>query len=168
MCVCVCVDCTRACYNCLLTYYNQRDHRLLNRHEVKDLLLTLTNSEVRRGHEERTYEQHYHWLRQLTDSRSELEKKFLDQLYRAGSRLPDAAQKATMDPPSRPDFFYKDNYVCVFCDGSVHDSAEQRNKDEKIRKALTAKGFRVVVIRYDKPLDEQISNHKDIFGVVTQ
>ncbi|RMF69319.1 MAG: DEAD/DEAH box helicase [Calditrichaeota bacterium] len=160
------LECTRACYDCLLTYYNQRDHKILNRHAIKDLLLTLSSSEVRRGHEGRSYEEHYQWLRQLTDSRSELEKKFLDQLYREGRRLPDEAQKVISDPPVRPDFFFEDGYVCIFCDGSVHDNPEQRKEDEKIRKALTAKGFRVVVIRYDRSLADQIKAHEDIFGVV--
>ena len=30
--------CSRACYECLMSYYNQRDHRLLNRHAVRDCL----------------------------------------------------------------------------------------------------------------------------------
>ena len=33
--------CGRACYECLMSYYNQRDHRLLDRHVVRDALTAL-------------------------------------------------------------------------------------------------------------------------------
>lgn len=36
--------CAKACYDCLLSYYNQRDHIRLDRHRVKDYLLSLTQS----------------------------------------------------------------------------------------------------------------------------
>lgn len=39
--------CEAACYDCLLSYGNQRDHRLLDRHAVKDLLLALARPSVR-------------------------------------------------------------------------------------------------------------------------
>ncbi|HHO59507.1 MAG TPA: DUF1998 domain-containing protein [Thiotrichales bacterium] len=159
-------QCARACYDCLLTYRNQWDHKLLNRHRVKELLMQLMACETRAGTAERTYEQHYQWLRRQTDSRSELEKKFLDQLYREGRRLPDDAQKLMKNYHCRPDFFYRDGYVCVFCDGSVHDAPDQREKDENIRKTLRASGFRVVVIRYDRDLGEQITENEEVFGVV--
>ncbi|MFQ5769683.1 MAG: helicase-related protein, partial [bacterium] len=161
-------DCARACYHCLLTYYNQRDHNILNRNLIKEILLKLSQCETKRGYETRTYDQHYQWLRNQVDSRSDLEKKFLDQLYRNGRRLPDEAQKLLSDLPSRPDFYYKDGYVCVFCDGSVHDTPEQRKEDQQIRSQLRKSGFRVVIIRYDRPLDEQIAENEDIFGVVNK
>jgi hypothetical protein len=37
-------DCEAACYNCLMSYYNQMDHRLLDRQSIKDFLLTLAGS----------------------------------------------------------------------------------------------------------------------------
>jgi len=36
--------CTVACYECLLSYRNQREHRFLNRHRVRDYLLALTGA----------------------------------------------------------------------------------------------------------------------------
>jgi superfamily II DNA/RNA helicase len=160
------IDCARACYNCLLTYRNQRDHLILNRHLIKDQLFALLKCQTRKSHESRTYEQHYEWLRVQTDNRSSLEKKFLDFLFERGRKLPDAAQKSIEEPFCCPDFYYNDGYVCVFCDGSVHDTPKQREEDGRLRTALTNKGFRVVVIRYDKDIEQQVNEHSDVFGQV--
>ena len=54
----------------------------------------------------------------------------------------------------------------VFCDGSVHDDPKQQEEDQKIRTDLVNKGYRVVVIRYDRALDEQVNEYQDVFGVV--
>ena len=54
--------------------------------------------------------------------------------------------------------------ICIFCDGSVHDPAAQREKDREKRTALGDAGYRVVVIRYDEDLETQIAQYHDIFG----
>lgn len=153
----------RACYECLLSYSNQLNAALLDRHRVCDFLLDLKNQEVQRMYGARTREEHYRWLRSFTDNRSELERKFLDTLYRGGYRLPDEAQRAVPEVNCIMDFFYKPN-VSVFCDGTVHDEPGQRARDENIRRQLRALGYRVVVIRYDQDLDEQIRRYSDILG----
>ena len=63
----------------------------------------------------------------LTDSRSELERKFIDYLYQGKRRLPDEGQKFLKDYYSNPDFFYEPN-VCIFCDGSVHDESGKKRR----------------------------------------
>lgn len=73
----------------------------------------------------RDYAAHYRWLRKLTDGRSELERTVLDDLYRTQRRLPDRGQHAVPNVMAVPDFFYE-KYVCVYCDGSVHDEPQQR------------------------------------------
>jgi acetyl esterase/lipase len=54
----------------------------------------------------------------------------------------------------------------VFCDGSVHDTKDNRANDEKVRDALMNNGYRVVVIRYDRNLAEQVHENESVFGVV--
>lgn len=157
-------ECVRACYDCLLSYSNQRDYPQLSRSLVRDLLGELTHSETYPVKRELDYEGFYQWLRALTDSRSKLERDFLDHIYKTRRRLPDDAQHLLMDYPGTiPDFFYE-KYTCVYCDGSVHDEPAQKAKDEKIRRELEDLGYDVIVIRYDRDLEEQIAARPDVFG----
>ena len=156
--------CARACYECLLSYRNQPDHLLIDRHRALPRLRELARSVTRLGRGPRDYEAHYRWLRSLTDTRSELERRFLDHLYRTHRRLPDFAQRRLLDYPCRPDFYYEAARACIFCDGRVHDAPDQRRQDERIRADLRDLGYRVIVIRYDRDLEEQIQNYSDVFG----
>ncbi len=158
------LDCTQACYECILSYSNQQDHRLLDRHLVRDLLLELVNSTTTKRHGGRDYEAHYQWLKNLTDSRSELERRFIEHLYKTRRDLPDEAQKALTEVNTIPDFYYDGQHACIFCDGTPHDAPAQREKDEAVRRVLRDHGYRVIVIRYDKDMEEQIAAYPDLFG----
>ena len=156
--------CIQACYECVLSYSNQADHRLLDRHLVRDLLLDLIQSTSTRRHGGRDYEAHYLWLKNLTDSRSALERQFIDHLYKTRRDLPDSGQKALADVNTIPDFYYAGSHACIYCDGSVHDDSAQKTKDDTIRRQLRDHGYRVIVIRYDKDLEQQLAAYPDLFG----
>jgi hypothetical protein len=160
--------CARACYDCLLSYYNQRDHPLLDRHQVRELLLRLTRGGVQRQHGARSYDEQYQWLMERTDPASELERRFLEHLHQAGLRLPDYAQSHLADYPARPDFYYAGARACLFCDGSVHDQPAEAAEDRRMRADLEDRGYRVAVIRYDQGMDEQIAAYADLFGSVSR
>jgi len=93
-----------------------------------------------------------------------LERRFLDYLYRTHRRLPDDVRRYIQEIPCEADFFYEPN-ICVFCDGAVHDLLEQQAKEGEIRRHLKERGYRIIVIRYDRDLEERIDDHKDMFGV---
>lgn len=158
--------CARACYECLLSYANQPDHLLLDRHVARGLLEILAASQVVAVRQTRDKASHYRWLQEQTDS--DLERETLDLIYRRGLRLPDHAQRRpTGEVPCTPDFLYDPN-VCLFVDGPHHDSPEQRRVDSVLRARLEELGYIVLVVRYDRPLDEQLTElakkYPTVFG----
>jgi very-short-patch-repair endonuclease len=156
--------CSHACYECVLSYSNQPDHRNLDRHLVLAVLQELAASSTSHRHDGRDYDAQYTFLKNLTDSRSKLEQNFLDHLYSTRRELPDGAQKAIVEVQTIPDFYYSYSHACIYCDGSVHDDPAQKQKDTHLRTALREFGYRPIVIRFDEDLEEQIGKYPEVFG----
>ncbi len=156
-------ECEAACYECLLSFSNQFDALSLDRQRIRSLLLDLAASEglPRTGGQD--WDAHLERLRSLTDSRSDVERRLLDFLAAGRHRLPDDAQRRIDEAGCIPDFFYAPN-VCVFCDGAVHDDPTTADRDRRVRSDLVDIGYRVIAIRYDQSLEEQIARHPEVFG----
>jgi hypothetical protein len=161
-------SCSRACYRCLLSYSNQMDHPKLDRLLIRDYLLKLiqsVTSEVAKG---RSYEDQFAWLMEKRDPKSGLEAEFLRVLFETRRRLPDRAQYRPQEGVyCETDFYYERdglNGVAIFIDGPSHDEPSQKQKDTQERTKLDDLGYRVLTIRYDQSIEEQIAENSDIFG----
>jgi hypothetical protein len=83
-------------------------------------------------------------------------------LAEGGYRLPDDAQRSFQEPRCIADFFYEPNVV-VFCDGPPHEKPDQKRVDDAIRRELVARGYRVISIRYDSAIEDQLERFLEVF-----
>src|SRR5262245_3726926 len=153
-----------ASYDDLLSYYNQRDHKIIDRNIIKDALekLLICSIEIETNPGFKGYEDQYLTLLRGLDPNSTTERKFLDYLYQNGLRLPDAAQKRVDGIFCQPDFYYEPRFW-VFCDGTPHDEPRVQESDDEVRQAIIAKGDEVWIYYYRDNLAEKIAARPDIF-----
>ena len=137
--------CERACYECLLTFYNQRDHESLDRRLVMPFLRSFATLDI-----EADQKKHADRLAALLSAcQSALERDVLRALNERALPLPDAAQKTIYDgdaPLVEADFYYAPKIV-VFIDGSPHHKDYVQAADRTKRMRLKRAGYRLVVIQ---------------------
>jgi len=156
-----------ASYDDLLSYYNQRDHKIIDRHLIADALekLRICTIEIQTNASFLDYDTQYQALLRNIDPSSSTEKKFIEYLYEKGLRLPDAAQKRVDGLFVQPDFYYESRFW-VFCDGTPHDDPAIKADDGNKRQAIMAMGDEVWVYYYQDNLAEIIAARPDIFKKV--
>jgi len=108
-----------ASYDDLLSYYNQRDHKVIDRFLIRDALdkLALCAIEIQTNLDFRDYDAQYQAILRNLDPNSSTERAFVKFLYDNDLRLPDSAQKRVEGIYCQPDFYYEPRFW-VFCDGS--------------------------------------------------
>ena len=156
-----------ASYDDLLSYYNQRNHKIIDRHLIKDALekLRICSIEIQTNTGFGSYEDQYQALLRAVDPNSSTERKFLDFLYQSGLRLPDSAQNRVDGLYVQPDFYYEPR-IWVFCDGTPHDDPALKIEDSAKRQSIIARGDEVWVYYYRDNLAEKIAARPDIFRKV--
>jgi hypothetical protein len=156
--------CEHACYDCLLSYRNQLDHAVINRHDVRDLLLALTRSSTSAGAGSRNRQDQRLLVEAMSDSG--LEREFVDWLDANGYRLPDAAQITVIEAKARPDLVYEGAgaRVAVFVDGPHHDAAHRAERDSAAQERLEDLGWLVIRVRHDDDWKAVAARYPSVFG----
>lgn len=156
-------QCQAACYDCLLSYFNQPDHGLLDRHCIKDLLLQIMSGTVDPSPVEIPRKEHLDQLRSLCDSYLELQ--FLEYLDSRNLRLPERAQHFYEQFGTRPDFSYtSENPAFVYVDGPPHDYPDRQMRDDAQTQRLTAEGITVIRFHHAEDWDTVVGRYPSVFG----
>lgn len=154
--------CGKACYECLLDYGNQPDHKDLDRFLIRDLLSELTKAECRPSGGAGSRAERMEALRKRCDS--QLEKRWLDAVDNLMLRPPSDAQYLIEAYATKPDFFYREHNAAIYIDGPPHDEADQIRADEAITQRLMEAGYIVVRFHHEAAWNEIFRRHPDIFG----
>ena len=158
-------DCEAGCYRCLLSYYNQMDHTIIDRRlpELTSLLQQLVTAEIDTSPEGKGRQAHLAYLEQLCGSM--LEKDFLKHLVEHQHHLPDDAQVAIDKFKTRPDFVYRDHNAVIYIDGPHHENPQQAKIDAALTAELEDNGLTVIRLNKDKSTwPGVIAGYPDVFG----
>ncbi len=155
-------DCEAACYDCLMTYYNQRDHELLDRTVIRDLLLQFTHANVTVAPAERTRSEHLEVLMRLAGS--ELERQWLRHLEACRHHLPSRAQPLIEACSTRPDFLYEENQAAVYIDGPHHTYPERAERDRTQTECMEDRGYTVIRFGIEDDWNQIIAQFPNVFG----
>jgi len=152
--------CSTACYDCLMSYYNQRDHEYLNRFTVLDLLVALRDGQVSASTGPGPRSEHLQKLLDRCDT--ELEKDWLLLIEEKGLTLPTEAQYFIDSCSVRPDFAYihGGTKLAVFIDGPAHEYPDVTKKDRENDDNLCLHGW--LVQRFDY---KEKANWPSLFGL---
>lgn len=96
--------CARACYDCLLSYRNQGNHLLINRHLARDLLLACATAQTTRNGPQRSAEDAWDAVDLVLDGPY---AGFVRWLEKMEYRCPDEVGVELSDVGARPDLIYR-------------------------------------------------------------
>ena len=155
-------DCEAACYDCLMSYTNQMDHKLLDRQLIRDYLFRLAAAEVKSSPTARPRASHLEQLVRLAGS--ELEHRWLKFLEAGNYRLPSDAQTLMESCGTRPDFLYAGRQVAVYIDGPPHDYADRKERDRQQTNCMEDAGWTVIRFGHNDDWQSIIDRNPSIFG----
>ncbi len=155
-------DCEAACYDCLMSYGNQYDHRILDRQSIRDVLLQFSQAHTAVSSSPDTRAEHLEKL--LQQCGSELERKWLRFLETHRYRLPSHAQVLIEACQTRPDFLFDDYKLAVYIDGPFHDYPERQERDQAKLDCLEDRGYMVIRFGHQDDWQKIIQKHPNVFG----
>ncbi len=155
-------SCEAACYDCLLDYGNQLDHRNLDRKLIIEILQSLATASVITSS---TSTSRIDLVQKLYQNcESELERKWLRQVDGKGLAIPSHGQFLIESCFTRPDFYYQNTKAAIFIDGPPHDSPEAKLNDSRVDARLIDAGYIVIRFHHLQPWDSIFEQYKDVFG----
>lgn len=158
-------ECEAGCYRCLLSYYNQPDHPLIDRRDpdLLDLLCRLARGRLEDA--ERSVGGGDTVAELEAFSGSSLEKGWLTFISLGEYRRPDKAQPYLEEFGTRPDFAYTDHQTLVYIDGPHHDGKRRRRMDRELTRRLEDAGYTVLRFGTDRTEWERIvRDYAWVFG----
>lgn len=155
----------RASYEDLLSYYNQRNHDILDRYSIRETLERLIDCDMSSVQDGNDREQQYKLLLNAYDTNSSTELPLLKHLYNRGLALPDKAQVNMKDYYISADFVYNTQHgpVLIFCDGGIHLHENIKKDDLHKRTLLRDAGYDVIEWPHTESLEDLIKRRGDIF-----
>jgi superfamily II DNA or RNA helicase len=159
-------QCAKACYQCLLDFQNQREHKYIDRTLVRDTLLWMLTAEAQTTDDENTWQQ---LISEISGRPgSENEKTFLE-LLRENGFPPPAKHHYPIPEETSPiaeiDYMIDTgkSRVHVLVDGSVHHDKWIHQIDENKRQGLRDAGYRIFEFDTSKP-EESINKLKEFLA----
>ncbi|MFN7826959.1 MAG: DEAD/DEAH box helicase [Acidobacteriota bacterium] len=154
--------CEAACYDCLLSYGNQREHEIVDRHAIRDLLRRLASVNLLISPVAASRDEHLADLRARAES--SLEREWLGRLAAGGYRLPTAGQTMLAGAGTRPDFLYEEESVAIYIDGPDHDHAAAQLRNRRQEEALADLGYSVIRFAVGTDWESIFRRHPHVFG----
>jgi len=158
--------CEAACYDCLLSYFNQPDHGLVDRRAIVELLVRWSRAAVQTSPSSDPRAEHRERLIRLTQS--DLERRFVELVDRLGLRLPSDAQ-VLLDIGTaqvKPDFLYRDAGLAIFIDGPHHDAVRQQAVDRAQADGLSDIGWQVLRFPHSSDWVALLASMPSVFGAL--
>ncbi len=155
-------DCEAACYDCLMSYTNQMDHRLLDRQSIRELLLQLSRATGISSSGPTSRSEHLAVL--IKQCGSDLEREWLRYLDARDLRLPSRAQCLVETCRTRPDFLYEESQAAIYIDGPPHTYPERQQRDHAQTACMEDAGYTVIRFNGGEDWDSVISKYPHIFG----
>ena len=148
--------CVRACYDCLLSYGNQRVHEMINRHLVRDLMLSLASATVTSPATQQQAPPAQPANPRAADLVAWLAARDL--------RLPDTVDGDAAG--TRPDLIYHlpDGNAAVFVARPDESGQEQAGRDEQAHEVLRDLGWSVIIIGPGTDWAAVAGRYPSVFG----
>ena len=170
--------CEAACYNCLMTYANQRDHLLLDRASIRDILLDFCQAQVnflphgtsgnnewsatssaRSADDVQLDNNTPAGTQTIRDARSAIEQAWLQFLQEQGYQFMPIEPPASH--PGKPDFYHR--LAAIYIDGAPDQYPERRRRDAEIVEEQIDNGDIVLRFGAQETWPALLARHPTIF-----